>query len=96
MIELKDVINLWLTTNKNLNRSWQLTVDVGDVWVLHPKTPKHYKNNARAVMLVDCIKLHHDDDEVFMDKGCHTKIIMAYDKEFFQKLIQWTRAVRRQ
>lgn len=95
MIELKDIVQLWLATNKNINRSWVLAIDPGGMWVLSPKTPKHYKTNSRAIMLADCVKLHHDDDEQIMDKGCHTETIVAYDHEFFQRLSKWMRFVRR-
>lgn len=95
MIELKDIVQLWLKTNKNISRSWELIEDNGGVWVLQPRWPKHYKKNSRVVMLVDCVKMHYDDDEVFMDKGCHSENVMAYDQEFFQKLVKWLRFVRR-
>lgn len=94
MITLKDVVELWMATNKNLSRSWQLVED-GDVWTLKPIMAKHYKVNSHAIIMNDFMKLHYDDDDVIMEKGCHTKMIQAYDKEFFQKLAQWMRAVRR-
>lgn len=100
MIELKDVMKLWMAANKNLARSWELVLD-DDAWVLSPKNKKHYKVNARAPIYSDHMKLHYDDDTMMVNPGqstertCHTEIIQAYDPEFFQKLAKWMHFVRR-
>ena len=95
MISLKDVIQVWMATNKNLSRSWQLAQDPDDTWILKPKEPKFYKNCARAIVMLDRITLHYDDDNSCLDRGCHSEIILAYDPTFFQKLSKWMRFVRR-
>jgi hypothetical protein len=101
MIELKDVIMLWMTTNKNISRSWEMIQDPDDTWVLKPKNVRHYKVNTRAPIHADYMRLHHDDDAMMVtpgqstEKACHTEIIQAYDPAFFQKLMKWMRLVRR-
>lgn len=95
MIDLKDVVNFWITTNKNISRSWIMIQHPDDAWVLEPKWPKLYKVNARIVILNDCLKMHYDDELVTMDRGCHHEMVMAHDKEFFPKILKWMRFVRR-
>lgn len=95
MIELKDVIQLWLVANKNVGRSWELCQDPDDTYVVKPKNPKHYKTNARILLLGDSVKMHYDDNPQWDDKQCHSEIVMAYDKEFFSKIARWMRFVRR-
>jgi hypothetical protein len=101
MIELKDVIKLWMATNKNLSRSWELIRDPDNAWVLKPKSTKFYKVNSRAPIYSDHMKLHYDDDTMMMnpgqstEKACHTEIIQAHDPQFFQKLAKWMHFVRR-
>ena len=95
MISLKDVIRFWLTTNKNLSRSWELSKDHNSTWALVPKFSKHYKPNVRITIFNDCIKLHYDNDGYPDDKACHTETIEAYDVELFRKLAHWMHFVRR-
>jgi hypothetical protein len=101
MIELKDVILLWMATNKNLSRSWELIQDPDDAWVLRPKNAKFYKIRSRAPIYADYMKLHYDDDVAMVnpnestEHACHTEIVWAYDPTFFQKLAKWMHFVRR-
>lgn len=70
-------------------------MDPDDMWVVEPKNKRQYRVNTRILIKNDCIKMHYDDDLQHEEKGCHTEILMAYDKNFFTKIQQWMRRVRR-
>ena len=94
-IKLRDIIRFWITTNKNLSRSWYVKIDPDDTWVVEPMHPRQYRVNARILIKDNHIKMHYDDDHQHEEKGCHTEILLAYDKNFFAKIQQWMKRVRR-
>lgn len=96
MIDLKDVVALWLKCNKNRARSWVIEPDPDDTWILKPINPKLYKTKSRGIIFSDTMKLHYDDDGINPpERGCNTVIVLAGDPQFFQRLAEWMHFVRR-